>query len=595
MSASAAFSVADASGVAPFVAHGTMWGSSSTLTSNPGHECYFEVDWNDAKSAVYAYGVGDDKNFSYCPTAAHCFETGGSYTPEGLVYDGVDFDTATVSITVTDPDVFYQGNKTVCISTSGNFAGAPNDPEALGNQVHITSSASANSLLSTNGGTNKRVLFRRGETWAISSTYGVGVGGMTIGAFGSGSKATFTFGAVDGIDCSASACVNFKIYDIAFVGNGSNSVHAIQAAGNDPTNIVVLRCSATACFGGVAFDGSKWAIVDCDFQGTVGSQNIAIYCNQNGQHHDIFAILGTIAKTGVTSSIETVRCPYWTRAIISNCEIGSAGPNFAAIKAHNPSDTTTHAWKGFYSEQNVIDGCKLIGQTGTSLIVECLPQNPSSDERVQDVIMQRNWFVDAGDTDRPIWTGIVRLTIRNNLFQMSNTSWGIYIEKRSSTQPTPTDIWIYNNSFYGSQTVFIEIIHIVSGVGTVTIKNNLAYVPGVSSPVFINDGSGNAVTSNNSTNAQMKTPNPYTGTPSTPAGFAIPTGSAAKNAGTSVPVFVDYYGVPRPQPAAGSRDMGASEFDNGDDFPWVGGGGGTVYSKLGFFRSGSAIVRVGKQ
>jgi len=124
------------------------------------------------------------------PVAAHLFEKPGTYTVELCVSDpGISTDCTTRDVVVSDPDVVWAGAATVCVSSSGTFTGCPSGA------VHVTSS-DFDETLEGHVEANKRVLFRRSETFASSTSFQFMHSDVRIhiGAYGTGAKPKITFG-----------------------------------------------------------------------------------------------------------------------------------------------------------------------------------------------------------------------------------------------------------------------------------------------------------------------------------------------------------------------------------------------------------------
>ena len=156
------------------------------------------------------------------------------------------------------------------------------------------------------------------------------------------------------------------------------------------------------------------------------------------------------------------------------------------------------------------------------------PQNNLEDERVRDVIFERNWHVGATGDELAIQLyGVLNVTIRNSLFDGSSSGsliGAIGIQRRG-IEPMPNAIRVYNNTFYNNRSGggFVAVLA-TSAATDVTIKNNLAYVPNGTSPVLYSGGWGAGFSaSSNSSNAQIKSTAPswVRATPSVPADFAL--------------------------------------------------------------------------
>jgi len=182
------------SGVAPLAVFFDATGTTDAVTTRPFHDLFYMWNFGDSDAGTWSAGSNTSfsKNFATNAVAAHVYDTPGTYTWTMLVWDGTNVDTETGTITVSDPDTVYAGTNTICVSTSGNFTGAP------AGCVQVTDS-DFDVNLDTYIGTTKRVLFRRGETFVSSASVSIADNGpWTIGAFGSGSAKAI-------VDCTQSA------------------------------------------------------------------------------------------------------------------------------------------------------------------------------------------------------------------------------------------------------------------------------------------------------------------------------------------------------------------------------------------------------
>ena len=129
----------------------------------------------------------------------------------------------------------------------------------------------------------------------------------------------------------------------------------------------------------------------------------------------------------------------------------------------------------------------------------------------------------------------------------------------------PTGTRVYNNSFsaptaFGVNSFWAVNFNDATPVGTV-IQNNVGYAPIDTLHKLVNEAVAqvNSYTaSNNSTTAQTGATSPlWVTTPLAVVGdWYLQAGSYAKNAGTDVPVWSDFFGTTR---SSGSMDIGATE------------------------------------
>jgi hypothetical protein len=234
---------------------------------------------------------------------------------------------------------------------------------------------------------------------------------------------------------------------------------------------------------------------------------------------------------------------------------------------------------GLYSELYIVSDNKFESDAG-NFMVELRPQSNHNDERIRNVIVERNYFHPLLNYTMPV-VGVSgsTITLRNNVgnFSEESSSYGFGVGRAGTCSPTcepePEYVFIYNNTFFTTQNNtdgslrFIQLESTISAAGPTTVKNNLVYAPNETGVYVVEDFATGTIASNNTTNPQALVNNPLftngTGTFSAMSDFQFLTGSYAKDAGAAVPVYRDFLGTLRPQNAP-LYDMGAFEFASAD-------------------------------
>lgn len=238
-------------------AAGSTIGTTSSATQLPFHEIEYTWNFGDPASGTWSYGARpgvNSKNVARGPIAAHVFEAPGTYTITLTATDGVLTGTRQATVTVTDPGSApeFAGAKTVCISNTTDFAGCPATAKRVSGVANLSQIATEVAA----GG--RRILFRRGHTWTVSSTVNVYVRtnpdpGL-IGAFGTGAdpvwqaapgfpagSAMFNISSIYG-----KSMKDWRIMDIKLDGNlvpTPKSLHGIQLFGGID-QLTLLRITA---------------------------------------------------------------------------------------------------------------------------------------------------------------------------------------------------------------------------------------------------------------------------------------------------------------------------------------------------------------
>lgn len=186
------------------------------------------LEGGDFLSASFSWDFGDPVAGEWSTTglsrntatgflAAHVFETPGTYTVTVTVIDrtGRAAAPATVSIEATDPEQTYLGDRTRCVSRNGDFTDAPAGAELL------TSSDLDAQVEWVNGEANRRLLFRRGETWNDVIAHFTGNGPNTVGAFGPGDDPRFLLAPdAEAARSVSTSGVDMRIMDLELDASG---------------------------------------------------------------------------------------------------------------------------------------------------------------------------------------------------------------------------------------------------------------------------------------------------------------------------------------------------------------------------------------
>lgn len=147
-------------------------------------------DWTAPENVLPAW---KNRNVAKGPFVAHMYTQPGTYNPSVLVIEPSSGKTATATLEVTvgDPDVMFADTDTVYISTSGDFAGVPAaSPKYTTSELINSSSAWTGNAVGPvdSNAPAKRFLFRRGETFNVqlNNIDGFHHSPHLFGAYGSG-------------------------------------------------------------------------------------------------------------------------------------------------------------------------------------------------------------------------------------------------------------------------------------------------------------------------------------------------------------------------------------------------------------------------
>jgi len=560
-------------GVAPLNVFFTAGMNNSTTTNKDFHTKYYQWDFGDQNSGVWGTS-GKSRNNETGPVATHLFENSGVYTVNLTISDetGV-IDTDQFEITVIDPDEFYAGNKTVCVSdtTNNNFQGCP------AGALNLSTDNLADFVNYLDSGI--RVLLHRGSSWNIDST-------ITMP-----SNSTLTsisaYGACQNPD-EQNICENnprlilagnsrifstSKTHDLRIMNLylDGTTYAASAIAGNFNIRQLLIYKLKTIGFT-LAFNNETGREKDSDYTSDISIISSNFY-DTSGMTvwigSERLNIMGCIFANSKETHV--VRIYYSYKGVVSHNIISGASyqvtQGLHALKFHGPKESligsyseTGSAGKPFRSKFNMVAN-NTFGSSGP-WPVSIGPQNGVSDERLSDFIIEKNQvFSDFGTQNTKVPSiGLMvegrYQTIRNNIIDGSNANAnnyiGIFVERRG-IEPTPLGNYIYNNTIYLTQSAsFFRAIQIAESANNTIIRNNFATALNSSSATLINDLSGNAIYDHNLLESNPGFVDPQNNNPLL-RDFRLGATSPAIDAGISVPVFDDFMDQLR----AGTYSLGA--------------------------------------
>lgn len=563
------------SGIAPLAVFFDASGTTATGVSRPFHELEFRWNFGDNPAELWSAGsrttTGSSRNEATGPVAAHVFSTPGTYQIQTTITDGTNtVVNGCLQIAVLDPDVAFSGTNTTCLSTAGNFAdcpaGALQVTDASGNFV---------SAITTHATTGKRVLFRASETWnaptpGIIASTGPGI----VGSFGAGTariRATADSAAaiLQLSRASTPGLSDWRVMDLEFDGNGNLQRQAVNSGGGI-NQVTLLRLNMHDVHNGLMLDGatldfakasnpahSIWdqiALVDSVTTNITGvSSALSVYASAWR-----FMLLGNSLDNNGGGE-HTVRLPSIVRGVVSNNTMqgqGNAAGGKHAFTLRADVHGTTGVEGGFDTQRVVVSDNKFIGRTGSDWTVHYGPQG-AVDERIYDVITERNWFVAGGGPITGTQVGLIiaarEQTIRNNLFDMTGGRAHSAILVHDGFTVGSDQVRVFHNTMYSNDIDNdFAAVDVRSGALNVSVRNNVAYSPNDSQHKmvgFVTTPSAVVLQSGNTPDANIQAVSPLFSTtpPTTPADWK-PQAASYANAGgdASVPVWSDFFVIDRP-------------------------------------------------
>src|SRR6185369_1898815 len=216
-----------------------------------------------------------------------------------------------------------------------------------------------------------------------------------------------------------------------------------------------------------------------------------------------------------------VRVQFGYLAVISNNTIQGQAPTKEAFtlraRIFGGPGVAAGAGSSGMTQYVVVSDNKFIGNAADSWTVFYGPQAAANDERVTDVITERNWFLSGSGTQRLAELQAQNQTIRNNIFDTSGAQAHGAVEVTSNPGYVPTtwanNFWIYHNTFFDPDVIaccsgnFAAVL-VQANSSNTTVVNNLAYAPNDSQHAMISGTGTGLVQSNNSSSVQVGTVNP---------------------------------------------------------------------------------------
>jgi len=434
-------------GVAPLHVFFDTTGTTSSDGYDPFHELSYCWDFGDDPTAGWEIS-GRSRNRDFGPQGAHLYESPGTYTAQLWVRapnGGRGYWTG--DITVSDPEQVYAGNRTTCLSASGNFTGCPSGARELRTdnigdaRPHV--------------GTNQRILLRRGDEFVGRLEIKV-PGPSTFGAYGEGPKPLLVNGARISLSDRDPELTDLRIMDIAWRGGDTTILNQGMVK-----NVTFLRLYVDGASSG---PGIIKSILDywnqAGFPGHTLHENVAVYDttvknNPDGGGGNGMYIAGkntVIMGTTLEDCVQhCLRTPIFQGGRISHSRVARPDAGRHGLKIHAPPVGSDGVVQGRTTENIVIsDNVFVSGEESWHVAIG--PQDGARDERIRQVLVERNFFEGSErggvQSQTPlVLFGVNSATVRNNVFNLFHAGAGTCIRAgQRGIEPDSDNVYIVNNT-----------------------------------------------------------------------------------------------------------------------------------------------------
>ncbi len=415
------------SGVAPLGVFFDTEGTVSDTTDLPVHELDYAWDFGAGTEDDLSSGGRYFKGFN----ATHVFETPGTFEVTLTVKD-VNGTEAQQTVAIEVAAEPAGGWETYCFSNSADFADCP------AGATHISTTfwgGDAGQDVLDFVGPNRRLLLRRGDTFAYTETAPVGDGLLLFAPFGSGSPPVIQFTGNRPNSWEYGAMVslgeNVKFVDLHFQLNSGQGEHG----GIGGSGILLLRVFNE--HGGCTL-GDDIFVVD------------SVLTNPSGNP--------AYAAGERITVLNTEFGPSYSHSVYGECQPKAiyAGNHFHDVE--NVGRTGIRLAANTCSSHNIL----LSDNHFENITLQAvqLEVTTHNDERFRerDIVIERNRFSQSGGVYVSREHGFNNISIRNNIFDLGSEDLAIVLSDQVAYHPEwargVEGLWVYNNLFYNHSTAY---------------------------------------------------------------------------------------------------------------------------------------------
>jgi hypothetical protein len=557
-------------------------------------------DFGDPGAGEWTYGIPDSsQNVDTEFVAAHVYDLPGVYTWRLIVTDsGGNSDTITGNITVTSTDAAFPTTQTVCIGATTlpvqGVGGCPSGAAAYNAASDFDAAFNTGCDADGVGATDKRCLFKRGDSLSGDQVEWTPNAHVFVGAYGTGADPIITCAGGCFIGPESPTTDRLTVTGITWIGDGTDpniflEKDARGANGTHngyPLRHILVYQNDLSLFSVNWFvntsGGEDGFDYDPDIEANVHSD---VFVFENVVHDDAGTSNSTFFEADKSALMgnfmgqkpgeeHVIRSGHTRGTIIGHNDLGDfgtgdgCGPPRHVFKWHN-SETPQSA---DHNEDGVFVANHVKMCADNDIAVDIGPQDASSpDQAVINSVASRNWFDNGENVGGP--TAIQVTTgpnaFRGNIFNLSATASagtiiGIFARRRmAGAVLDPDGLRIDNNTCYadvatpGAQTC----ISLSSEVTDARVNNTLVFDPGAS--IAMLSDSGVNTTTCASCNLEVSSTPFVSTTPVDYADFELHATSAAKDIGELQAMSpINYTGINKPEASETNLDAGAWQRSN---------------------------------
>ena len=512
-----------------------LTGTTSTATSYPFHELWYEVYYGDPSSGNFsANSLQRSKNHRFGAFTAHLYETAGTYTITIIIKevaaDGTVTDEyrTTQDVTVYDPtgaSGWAVGDRVV-YAADNNFTGAP-----AGTQKYYDNDTYDWDSVAADLNAGKMVYLKGGNTFVIDTGLVTGnldnnTGPAYITTWGTGRAILDAEGGAQTVfNFSNGDVSDVRIENLELDGGGGSlpflSINTLVGCTDMPTQITVHNCYIHD----LASHGFRLGFDDGDFGGGVTPNN-QFLIHENETYDTNYGILCRLYKSAIlgnkfreqTLKAEGEHCArlQW----LSKSEVADNYAEDAKTGKHcftlRGNELTWYL--GDICPTNtqyvILSGNETSPSQTQAIPFDVSPSNPDYKVLINDILVEGNIIKHhpSGTAKLSHYIGI-RITVRNNVFIGPTGSTGVgavtmdsEAQEQSGYGNEPDHLWVYNNTYYAAgDAANFPFFSTAFGayIDNVEMRNNVHCVPNISGAYDFDSGEGdvsNYIDANNDKN-----------------------------------------------------------------------------------------------